>query len=1039
MHNFQRARVEFHIIAVLVFCFWAAMSSAPQIHAADSSPGSEPKVEPKTSVAIPIADVHLGQPVNFAKDVLPIFRSNCLACHNARESKGGLVLETPKSIRTGGESGPAAVAGNPDKSLLLRAASHAEKPFMPPRNNKVSALPLTPEQLGILKLWIAQGAAGDETLRAAPIQWHPLPATLNPIYAVAVTPDGQYAACGRANQIFIYDLPARRLVTRLTDPALIDSLGKGQPGLAHRDLVQSLAFSADGMTLASGGYREVKLWSRPRPAVLATLADAHAKNIGSLAQSADGKVLAVAGDDYVIRLYSMPEGKLLKSLTGHTGKITGFGFTSDGARLFSGSLDKTIRVWFITKDGDPSVIEAPGEILALAILGNGQVVTSGDDKLLHLWEDGKEIRKITNNNIAITLLAAVPDGSARFLAGNKSGVSLWDAGTGKTLRSVDQSGDVTAITIRADGKQCAVIGSAPTARIYSLEENRQPVQARGDREANDLMKLCERRLAFANREVTFAKNEVDDATKRQAAETQSISQTTNDVNAAQTAMIAAAKAFEAKTAAKVTAEKALAEATQAVADATKAKEAAEAASTAATAAVDAFRPALLKARAAVDAAAKGDAQKAAASALAAAEKTNADLRSKVNAAATALDTARQKLAVAMGKRAEVESRTKDAAKQAVEAENLAMQAEIVHKSAKQTLAAAKKSLEQAKNDLVAGKALQQTADAQLVKAKAESDAAQKAAQTAGGPMSAVALGIEGGTLLTGGEDGTLRTWSADSGAPAQTLRDSKKSIVAMTAGPQGIVACARADGSVQIWDIAGAWKLARTIGTGSEDSPLVSRVCAVAFSPDGSTLATGGGIPSRTGELKLWSVSDGKLSRELVDAHSDTAFGISFSADGKYVASCSADKFLKVFTVADGKLARSLEGHTEHVLSVSFRYDGRAIATTGADNRLRFWNMVTGEQKPEQRQFTWPLQVTSVNYIGFSDILLVTAGDGTVRLIREEGTVRNLETKGAFVHCSAVTPDGATLLAGGHDSILRMWDTRDGQPSTKFEPPEQER
>ena len=68
-----------------------------------------------------------------------------------------------------------------------------------------------------------------------------------------MTKDGRYAACGRSNQIFVYDLATRQFVAQINDPA-------EKSGAAHRALVQSLAFSPDGTRLASGSFREVKIW-----------------------------------------------------------------------------------------------------------------------------------------------------------------------------------------------------------------------------------------------------------------------------------------------------------------------------------------------------------------------------------------------------------------------------------------------------------------------------------------------------------------------------------------------------------------------------------------------------------------------------------------------------------------------------------------------------------------------------------------------------------------------------------------------------------
>ena len=153
------------------------------------------------------------------------------------------------------------VPGDADNSRLMAHIRQVEKPFMPPRRNKVSAKELTPGQLGLIQLWINEGAKGEVPREPQALNWRPIPSTLKPIYSVAISPDGQFAACGRGNQIFVYHLPTRRLAARLVDFAL----AKGSPAgaaVAHRDVVQSLSFSPDGQTLASGGYRVAKLWRR---------------------------------------------------------------------------------------------------------------------------------------------------------------------------------------------------------------------------------------------------------------------------------------------------------------------------------------------------------------------------------------------------------------------------------------------------------------------------------------------------------------------------------------------------------------------------------------------------------------------------------------------------------------------------------------------------------------------------------------------------------------------------------------------------------
>ncbi len=232
--------------------------------------GSLPAADALQPIAI--ADVKRNAPVHFEKEILPILAKNCLACHNGTKAENGLVLETPQTILKGGDDGPAVVPNKSGESLLLKSAAHLAEPAMPPADNNVGAKALSTADLGLIKLWIDQGATGEVTGSAGPVKWQPLPPGINPIYAVATAPDGQFGACGRANQIFIYHLPSGRLVTRLTDPELLKGGLYQNQGVAHLDMVQSLAFSPDGKQLASGAV--------PRGEALAPAAGRAAAAVG---------------------------------------------------------------------------------------------------------------------------------------------------------------------------------------------------------------------------------------------------------------------------------------------------------------------------------------------------------------------------------------------------------------------------------------------------------------------------------------------------------------------------------------------------------------------------------------------------------------------------------------------------------------------------------------------------------------------------------------------------------------------------------------
>ena len=173
------------------------------------------------------------------------------------------------------------------------------------------------------------------------------------------------------------------------------------------------------------------------------------------------------------------------------------------------------------------------------------------------------------------------------------------------------------------------------------------------------------------------------------------------------------------------------------------------------------------------------------------------------------------------------------------------------------------------------------------------------------------------------------------------------SIVPSTDG--GFVACS-GDGALASGGLASRWILERTLTGATLALPFLDRVNAVRFSPDGNTLAVGGGEPSRSGDISLWDVASGHLVKDWPERHSDAVLSLDFSPDGKLLASGGADKIARVTDIASGRQVRVFEGHTHHVMDVAFRADGRVLATAGGDGVVLVWDMILGERQEEDRR-----------------------------------------------------------------------------------------
>jgi len=320
-----------------------------------------------------------------------------------------------------------------------------------------------------------------------------------------------------------------------------------------------------------------------------------------------------------------------------------------------------------------------------------------------------------------------------------------------------------------------------------------------------------------------------------------------------------------------------------------------------------------------------------------------------------------------------------------------------------------KSVATANAAIAAAKTLQDKATADLAAAKLA------LSKTAAKPI-AVSFSADASRVASMFDDGALRVWGASTGTPIEESTGNAAAITTITSALDGSFVATKA--ITQSVGSAPSWVLERRI---DQKGLFADRVNAVRFSPDGKTLATGGGELSRSGDIIFFDVATGKATQTWKERHADTVLCLDYSPDGKRLASGGADKIARVTDIATGKQLNLFEGHTHHVMGVAFRSDGRVLATAGAEGTVVSWDMISGERK--RKIEGWTKEVTSLQFIGATNQIVTSAGDNRIRIVTDDGTeVRAMANLPDYMQAAASTPNGSTVIGGGEDSMLRVWD-----------------
>jgi WD40 repeat protein len=296
-----------------------------------------------------------------------------------------------------------------------------------------------------------------------------------------------------------------------------------------------------------------------------------------------------------------------------------------------------------------------------------------------------------------------------------------------------------------------------------------------------------------------------------------------------------------------------------------------------------------------------------------------------------------------------------------------------------------------------------------------------------GPARGVALAPDGKAVASGGSDGRAVIWDVASGTPlAQFVSEQ---VYAVAYSPDGRTLAAAA-GDVILYDVqTKSRRLLKAKGS------RAGTVLAVTFSPDGKRLASAG----TDGFVRLWDVERGEEIRSWAYPGENQLRAIAFSPDGTLLACGSGiqpgankDAPVRLLNMITGGVVRTFYGLSERVQSLAFSPDGKTLAAASGpaierdDEMVRLWDISSGD-------FIW-IKRGHHGVLAFSpDGKTLVEGHGRIlRYLRaSDGHVlREIEAHWENILAISFSRDGKTLATASSDNTVKLWNAADGKEVT---------
>ncbi|MEZ5850561.1 MAG: protein kinase [Hyphomicrobiaceae bacterium] len=287
-----------------------------------------------------------------------------------------------------------------------------------------------------------------------------------------------------------------------------------------------------------------------------------------------------------------------------------------------------------------------------------------------------------------------------------------------------------------------------------------------------------------------------------------------------------------------------------------------------------------------------------------------------------------------------------------------------------------------------------------------------------GGLRAIAFAGDGATIVTAGDDATLKVWRDADGTLVRSIALDHGAPTAM-ALHGGRAATAHRDGTVVVWD----WQAGTAVATFRRNE---ASVWAVAFLGDGDTVAA----TAHDWVVSVWKVATPDVPAMTLRGHGSAVQAVAYAPVPALIATAGADKSIRIWRKEDGSLVRSFRAHADFVTALAFDDEGKLLASGSLDGRVKVWSASGETLHYDFGGHTG--RVAALSFGTDGGMLASASEDGSLRLWNARGgkAVRTIKPHAGGLAAVVFGRDGQRIAAGGADGRVRIYSVGVAKPGT---------